>query len=381
MRLTVSKMALAELCGWPFRPEVDVPRSGGSPFADRGNAFHALAEGDEEGAADFLAKLDDRMQREVWEGLAAYKASPWSKPAWRHESAYCYRPSDDTARVLLKGAHRDYSAVDRATEIPGTADLVLVEGDCVTVGDFKTGWRADRDPADHHAQLRALALFAARAHGCTRARIVVLGIGTDGVTATDAHLDELDLAGIAAEVRATWQSIPTATPRPGLHCTQLYCPALAVCPAVAAAETGLAAVEPAALTITAENAGALLVRLKVVRAKCDAIEAGLRQFADFAGGVKIDGGKVWCKREVRVEPINLEGENQAAALAVLKTAGAANAVDHTPRVTKADVRRELAKRGLAGKALDDAEETLMDGLRALRATRPHTQPRYDTRKA
>src|SRR6202022_4416402 len=73
--------------------------------------------------------IDDEMKRRGWSG--------WGRHV---EQKFAYDPFANSARLLLSKKERDYSG-KKPSELPGTADLVLVSPDQkqFVVLDWKTG--------------------------------------------------------------------------------------------------------------------------------------------------------------------------------------------------------------------------------------------------
>ena len=99
-------------------------------------------------------------------------------------------------RVIGYGGGRDYGT-PAPFEVVGSMDVLGVEGDCVIVIDWKTGF-ADVEPAATNAQLWFYALAAARALGKERAIVRIIYTKTGVI---DEHeLDALDLVDFAGSL-------------------------------------------------------------------------------------------------------------------------------------------------------------------------------------
>ena len=380
MRLTGSRLPLARLCSWWARPEVQAPeaQAGDPDAAALGTTVHG-------GINQFLSSSEGPIVGlpmpavvlfEVW------RADPIAHERWAPEVRVAWDPATDTGRELDAGAHRDYSGVCPG-EIAGTCDAMRVEESRVVVVDWKvtTGPDLHADPAERNLQLAFYALALARAHGTMAARVGVARIEADGVSVEWADLDALALDGTAEILRGIVAGIPTSRPRPGPHCTERWCPALAVCPAAqAASEAIVLATATGPLTVTLEIAPALLARVKLVRAAADAVEAALRELADAAGGIPLADGRVWRRREETHESIALDGPDMAEALSVLAAAGADGAVETKAsaswKAVEATLRTAHPGRGEAKRAL----ETLKEELRAKGLLRSKTVPKYEATK-
>src|SRR5690606_22357045 len=148
----------------------------------------------------------------------------------------------------------------------------------VVVYDYKTGWSAQDDAADHW-QIKALALAAARAYGKSNARLGIIRVWESGAVSYDvATFDAFDLDRIEVDLCAVLDRrfeaieeiragrVPTVTT--GRHCR--YCPAFHACPAqVALVRQAAAAPEELerhlAELITHENAALAYHRIVEVQ--------------------------------------------------------------------------------------------------------------------
>lgn len=237
-RLSMSRLSASEVCAFSqvLPGVVDV-----TPYAyrDRGQALHQyLCDVVMRGEQEALAAVPEAFLEEV---RAIDLASlPHADPAaWAVEVAYAYNPTTDTARELHRGGGRDYSSVSE-DELPGTADVVGVQGDEVVVLDVKTGRKELEEPREA-LQLLALALSASRAYGRSRALVGWIRL-RDGVPRYEhARLSAEDLSGWVRErvtrvfdadrlARLQWDMAPESVELTvGPHCT--WCDAYSRCPA------------------------------------------------------------------------------------------------------------------------------------------------------
>ena len=159
------------------------------------------------------------------------------------EVAYAYHVENGTGRVMKRADHRDYSDA-RPGELVGTADLVMRDGERIVVVDFKTGVRARDTGAADTMQMRFLGLAVARAYNAAEVDVMLLHVDEGGVYPDVAALTAWDLDDTADDLRALSTALASqSVPRPGVHCTGMYCPIVAQCPATKAA---MAAVDKAA---------------------------------------------------------------------------------------------------------------------------------------
>lgn len=207
------------------------------------------------------------------------------------EEAVAYRWATSEARSLGRSLGRAYE-IEEGAEIPGTADLVVVQpaGDgalTLQVFDWKTG-RSWRGRARDSWQLRGYALAYARLY--TTQEAVVESVTASFAYPTDdgdlvsdeVHWDALDLDGFAATIQQAMLRATSGHPRyivEGPSCR--YCPAFAGCPAKAALAREMAdpvGVEKALMTAAAERPGEVWTRLQ--RAK-----EVLRRVEDYLCGL------------------------------------------------------------------------------------------------
>ncbi len=187
------------------------------------------------------AKLGVQIHRELEENPQPEHAGFWTIPAYR-ELALVYHGHNGTASVV-KCREREYGELSD-TDVPGTADVVIVGFSTAEVWDFKTGsWPV---PAKDNAQLTHLALCLSRSLA-PRASLFVLGIQrvrqlkTKRTATTDIALaDRWVLEEHEERVQAALKKAKVGLKviedggvpqvNPGLHCK--WCPAKAACPAM-----------------------------------------------------------------------------------------------------------------------------------------------------
>jgi hypothetical protein len=114
-------------------------------------------------------------------------------PNARSEVRVVYDVATGLGRILGEGSGRAYGDTG-PFEIPGSIDVLGIDGDCVIVLDWKTGF-TDVEPARSNSQLWGYALAACRALGLDRAIVRIVYTKTGRV---DEHeIDALDMAGFA----------------------------------------------------------------------------------------------------------------------------------------------------------------------------------------
>lgn len=226
MRSTASKVGLLPECAYWAQPGVEWATTTGDA-ADLGNRFHAaIAEYVEHG----------RVNADVADDIEAMLVSAirWVEHFGREklsaEVAFAWDPVADTAEVLGHNIGRDYAFAQAKGYLCGSADIVAVSRFTKTgyVGDWSTGGGSRKGP-----QLRALALMLARAEGLDSVTVEALEVSAEGVRHVCTEtLDAFALAAVAGELAEALAAVPTATPQPGTHCAEGYCPARATCPAI-----------------------------------------------------------------------------------------------------------------------------------------------------
>jgi len=293
--ITMSRLPIVARCpaSWalPHAEEADP-----SEPSQRGRAIHAfLADVSQHGREAALERVPEEY-RAICEAIDTDKLPTHLA----HEVAFRLNLRTGTARELGRNIDRNY-AIDRSDWdeycIDGTADLVGIDddADAVVVYDYKTGWSAQDDAADHW-QIKALALAAAWAYGTSNARIGIIRVlETGDVSYRVAELDAFDLAGVAEELRRildararAWEDLRagrTPSVTTGRHCR--YCPAFHACPAqVALVRQAAAAPEDLerklAELITHENAALAYHRIVEVQMVLDRVMRQIKALAEKA---------------------------------------------------------------------------------------------------
>ena len=384
MRASASSLPLLAHCQWWANEKVEGQPLNPSPEMLAGTATHAAIEATLTGAELPELEGDAALYYTAWtgwwaEGLPGLDAGSRLEGDWQAEQAFAYDPLTDTGRSLGAVRGRAYPAPRTPSEIVGTVDALVVDTrrSFALVVDWKTGddrARMTANAADN-LQLRGYALMVSRALEVETVEVAVVRIGTQGVTVTRHVYDTLDLGPAAEELRQLLAAVPTAQPRPGLHCRR--CRAVAECPAtVQATETiapqppeGVIAPDPVPLAITSENAAGLLVRLRQVEAACVQVESALKAFADANGGVDIGDGRRWRRVTTERQSIKLDGPEAVPALKALEAAGVADAVESKLTTSRAAIERVLAQSGLKGKAKTEKANAIVAELAAVGAVR------------
>jgi Protein of unknown function (DUF2800) len=285
---------------------------------------------------------------------------------------------------------RNYNAA--AGEFAGSADYVLVADGLVTVVDLKTGMADVPHPA-RNAQLRFLALAAARWHGVESARVGILH-APEGRTPwwSWATLDAFELETIAVELRTLAERIGYArndvekgrTPRltVGEHCS--YCPARFGCPARVAMAQRLAG-EPERVVLdlkamlTSESAALALARWQAATKALAEVGAALHAYASEMP-IPLGDGRVWgpvvSEREVidadKAWPVLVAkyGANTAREAMSLDTSKAG--LERMARVVRETSSGKVKIKSLTTEALE--------ALRAAGAVTTKTTTRFEERQ-
>jgi hypothetical protein len=307
------------------------------------------------------------------------------------ELAYGYTPSTGIARLIGANVGRNYNAAPG--EFVGSADYVLVADGLVTVVDLKTGL-GDVPHPSRNAQLRFLALAAARWHGVESARVGILH-APDGRTPwwSWATLDAFELEAIAVELRTLAERIGYArndvakgkTPRltVGEHCT--FCPARFGCPARVAMAQRLAG-EPEKVVmdlkamLTPESASLALARWQAATKALQEVGAALHAYASESP-IPLGDGRVWgpvvSEREVidadRAWPVLVAkyGANTAREAMSLDTSKAG--LERMARALRGNAVFKTTLRALTTEALD--------ALRAAGAVTTKKQTKFEEHQA
>lgn len=354
--LSASSLNLASRCLHPWTTSQPWPEREDSDASAHGTAVHRAIElrlttGCWEMGSHDSVRAVARHAVELIESVA-------TKEAFQAELPFALDPRSGEARRLPSRGARDYSDARRG-ELVGTADLVVVSPGSILVRDWKTGRQEHAQPAAEHAQLRFLALAAARVHGATRARVEAVYLSEEGARVDGADFDELDLLEIESELRDLAERlVHPSPPVPGRHCHDLYCPIRATCPATTSA---LAQVDPQmSLEVRdGEHAVWLIHRAKVARDAIEAIEKAAKAKVRALGGVTLPDGRTYGIREESRETIELGREGAYGVLvARLGEDRAAQAVEL--KATKTSLARVANAAEVRG---------VVEDLRALGAVR------------
>jgi hypothetical protein len=387
-------LPLVSHCRAAFAPDVVWPPSPPGRPAVYGTAFHACAElwyasgeVDLEGVAarhGLDVEESARLER-AFDGWSISRVASLSDatPEW----GAGYDTATGTVVLLPRGEGRAAYDGLPSTVICGTLDLVRVDEQTKTgeVHDWKTG-RTKLPKAKENWQLLFGALLLARAYDLDTVRVYLHTVDEEGELRTsEGEVDALELDGVESNI-VRWAREAAGEPelRPGEHCTGLYCPMRATCPATESAERELAPVasdEPVVYPLTgaiesAEQAMWVLHRVKAVQTALDMAETMVRAYADERQGLEADG-KWWGRHlDTWTEP-DLSTLDEAK-LATLDRLELRDAVEHKLGTTK--LKAALKERGLKGKALEAAYEFALEELTEAGMTKQKTRTVYTSRK-
>lgn len=212
----------------------------------------------------------------------------------------------------------------------GTCDLVVVSDVSVTVLDFKTGRKEFVTPAEKNLQLAAyLAAAMVRWDRSSGAAGLVF---LDG-SRVDAPpmFTTCDAWDVIERVRI--ESRRPAIAAPGEHCARcfqrVHCESYR---SRAALALTLLPKAPTDLTLTDEDATALVLRLKAVRDACDLAE-DLAKAHVQAGGRIVADGKVWA-------PVQVSGRRSGPSVKDLEAQGLGHLVKPGAPSTRWEWRTE-----------------------------------------
>lgn len=303
MRPSGSKLALLPHCRYFARPDVAWPEDEAGDAARFGNAIHTLVDAllrdrpmpiDEAMLLHGVPESERLRVAKVW-GTAIDYITPLRRIGWRSELPLAWDWTSDTARELESRGHRDYSQA-LPTEIPLTLDVATMDGDVAEVRDWKTG----QTPLESYAAQATIGALAwARVTGASRARAVFTHLGEDGAHEHAWEYDAMGLDAAAHELTAALESAATGKPEPtpGPHCSDLYCPLRATCPATLAVVRSnddiapLAALVDRAITTPAQ-AGEAYRKLRLVKEAVKVVEDRIRAIVEASGEAPTAPGKV-----------------------------------------------------------------------------------------
>lgn len=353
-QFSISNAALAQHCLYPFRDDVQTPPEG--PSSDE-----QAAGTDCHGAAARLVNtgcrvvIPDAPDTPTWKRMGAWIAEHY-RPTWVAEVALAWNPAQDTARQLGVDIGRKYieHGLDPRVEIPGTCDVISVEGDAVRVYEWGTGWNVDHKLE----QLRLQCVAAARAYGKERAIGHLVQFRDDGAKPWEPiELDAFDLSAIAGEFADLRSRTPGASPMVSDACVDLFCDVRTECPVTHEAQAALVPAGAIARKFSKviedpEHARWMLERIRLVKAACEDIKDAINAYVP-EGGIALEDGKYIYEGAREMERFD-----SSKALALCKQLGA----------TEAQIA-SLTRTVVEGAGLKVGSKKAADGAAAKRAKR------------
>jgi len=224
-RLTISRMARAHVCAFPFRIDVPVRERPGGKEARIGTVFHwnsAKRKGVDVGPL----KETDTTIIAAGNAISEGPVAGWlDSTEWTHvEVGLCFDAAADECSDSPRRGEPGYEDVG-PMQLRGTLDLVRVEADRIVIRDLKSG----KPPSDRE-QLYAQAVAASRRWG---KNIVEIGY----TRALKTKVEELDVETLDADrldeeagrIARVLRRLPTAQPVVNDKCD--WCDAKGACPA------------------------------------------------------------------------------------------------------------------------------------------------------
>lgn len=382
MRLTGSKFGLARRCQYWCRPEVEAPRVESEAArlgTDRHRVLELLAGGHgEDETIDFPALWD--CEPGEWPAVLT-NILEWlprpdeGRPRFAAEQQFGLDYVSSEAWPI-EGKDRDYPPDGIAGAIYMTVDWVGVIDGVFTVVDYKTGSQRELEPPVTNGQVAICCLAAAKAQfgSVDTVRGILAVVADDGTCrAQYADFDVLDLDAIADDVRSVVQAIPTSRPNPGPWCSEMWCPARSVCPAMTAAIVGTPA-EPLSLVIdSAEQCARAHVQLALAEEFLESVKRARNAWLQSNDGCDLPDGKrlVWTVQEK-----DSIACNESAGI-VIRNAGLGDAIEE--KTSKAALERAAKK--LAGKEWSALHQSVLASLEQVGAIRTSSYGMPATRKA
>lgn len=230
-RLTMSRMARAHACSFPFRIDVEVRERPSGKEARVGVGVHAYVDSVVKGLAHEAALrvvedvVSDPTEAAVAKSICEGPLRAWlASTEWtRSEVGLLYSAAADAAIDGPRRGDDGYEDVS-AMELRGTLDLVRIEPARIVLRDAKTG----KPPADRE-QLYAQAVAASRRWG---KNVVEIGY----VRALKTKVEELDVETLDADrldeeagrIARVLRRLPVAQPVVNDKCD--WCEAKGACP-------------------------------------------------------------------------------------------------------------------------------------------------------
>ena len=271
-------------CGYWLDPAVPLPPRTSTEASAEGDRVHKLVEEDD---GDPLAEVDPAVAV-----ARRYISAHVGRRPMEREAAYGW----DGVRADYLGRGRGVYETFPGLVVAGTVDLVAMMGRRHwRVTDWKNGEHGTMHATE---QLRTLAALVLDATGGDECEMHAVWLQGDGNPVNYGTLSAMEGDAHLAAVR----TLGPTEPRPGDHCSGMYCPINGTCPAFVEAA---ALVPVSALTArrnplvtgvkTAEDAAVAVELLPLVKARLDAVEKELRSFVlnEHAGRLVLPDGRAY----------------------------------------------------------------------------------------
>lgn len=281
LRFSISGLGRVMECGLSaLLPQVK--QSYPEEWRDLGDAAHQfLRRVPEVGVAQALQEAPESVR--TFLSHINLDRTPACKPdQFAREVAFAWDWEAGKAWEIGRGMERRYPDEKSSTVIYGTADIVGVAPDQVIVDDYKSGW-GHLVRAKDNWQLAGYAIAAALTYGKAKATVALIRLRDGDPWFDRATLDEMDLAGRAAEVSerlgALAQADPTKLePHEGEWCR--WCPSFDHCPAKQLLARSFLNLEPAeAGGLTPDGARRVVQLIASARELLERMEERLDEFA------------------------------------------------------------------------------------------------------
>jgi hypothetical protein len=343
LRLSGSKLQLAQICSWFARDDAEWSSEPPGPSAETGTEVQRCITQ----RINWGLRTPDNELFQVWD-----EHFP-DTTGWVSETAYALQPETGRVRFLGVDIGRKYEIAD--DEIGLSLDIEYIDGDTVVVRDVKTGRQRHLPQPSSSLQLGVGAYCAAKHRGLDKARVYYDLLSEDGVDSREATLNVWDLELIAIEVKRICRTF--TEPNPGPHCRGMYCPAYRVsCPATieAAAEVGLARITQ---ITSPEHAGRLYCKVKAAEAMLATCKAAIDDYARSTP-IPLGDGRQYCQVERSRESIEVTPQAEAILEDMLGT----NVIEVKKTVTKKAIT-DATKLKASGKTRTALERDVMAELR------------------
>lgn len=337
-----SQLALAKLCGHPWTSGIQTPYEEQSHFGLYGDRVHLACEAIETHEVVFpavLAGLPELDQVKLWRCVDNARRLLDATPRGdivQVELDLRYHVESGTVRVAGPDEERKKRPGEWTARVDWVAVYTGTGAPEVLVRDWKTGRQQYTARAAENPQMRLGAIAAAKHFGARRVRVELVHLDEDDYAIDGADYGPLEIATIAHELRALRATLtkgPTP-PRPGPHCTTLYCKLRGIC---AATQAALAKAYPLERPLSPvinddEQARWTLERLPGAQAALDAISDAVKEYARRRP-VPLGDGRVYGWREKTERSVYVDSPEREEALRRVLGHGADFAIKREVKTT------------------------------------------------